>query len=90
VTLQWAGLILAGVTFGTIGFGHVLVRRLHARFGTRPATPLFLLGALILFLSLLFQDNLLSGAFGIISITVLWDGVEIYRQEKRMRREANQ
>ena len=90
MTIQWAGLILAGVTFGTIGFVHVLVRRLHARFGTRPAAPLFILGALILFLSLLFQDNLLSGAFGIISITVLWDGVEIYRQEKRMRREVNQ
>lgn len=90
MTLQWAGLILAGVTFGTIGIGHVLVRRLHARFGTRPAIPLFILGALVLFLSSLFRDSLLSGAFGIISITVLWDGVEIYRQEKRMRRETNQ
>jgi hypothetical protein len=90
MTLQWAGLILAGVTFGTIGFGHVLVRRLHARFGTRPALPLFILGAFVLFVSLLFQNNLLSGALGIVSITVLWDGVEIYRQEKRVQRETNQ
>ena len=89
MTLQWVGIILAGVTFGTIGFGHVLVRRLHARFGTRPALPLFFLGVLVLLVSVMFRDNLLSGAFGILSITLLWDGVEIYRQEKRMQREMN-
>ena len=31
--LQWAGLLLALVTFGAIAAGHVLVRRLHARYG---------------------------------------------------------
>jgi hypothetical protein len=87
MVFQWAGLVLAVVTFGTIGFGHVLVRRLHARFGTRPAAPLFLLGALVLFVSASVEDNLLSGVLGITAITLLWDGVEMYRQEKRMQRE---
>ena len=44
MNLQWAGIVLALTTFATIGFGHVLVRRLHARYGTRPAIPLFLAG----------------------------------------------
>ena len=59
--LQWAGLLLALVTFGAIAAGHVLVRRLHARYGTRPALPLFLFGGLVLVGSLATSTDLLSG-----------------------------
>lgn len=89
MTLQWAGLILAGVTFGTIGFGHVLVRHLHAQYGTRPAAPLFLAAGAVLLGSVLASGDLLSGVLGITGITLLWDGVEMYRQEKRMQHEKN-
>jgi len=85
MSLQWAGVMLAVVTFAAIAAGHVLVRGLHARYGTRPALPLFIIGGLVLIGSLAARDNLLSGALGITAITVLWDGIEIYRQEKRMR-----
>lgn len=85
--LQPAGVVLAIVTFGTIGVGHVLVRRLHARFGTRPAFPLYVVGFLILVGSLILQSDLLSGVLGITAVTVLWDGLEMFRQEKRARRE---
>jgi hypothetical protein len=87
MNLQWAGLVLAITTFAAIGFGHVLVRRLHARYGTRPAVPLFLAGGAVLLGSLLTAGNLLSGVLGILAVTLLWDGVEIYRQEKRFQRE---
>jgi len=87
MNLQWAGIILAATTFATIAFGHVLVRRLHARYGTRPAIPLFLAGGVVLFLSLLAAGDLLSGVLGITAVTLLWDGVEMYRQEKRVQRE---
>lgn len=86
MSLQWAGVILALVTFATIAAGHVLVRRLHARYSTRPALPLFVIGGLVLIGSLATNDNLLSGALGITAITILWDGIEIYRQEKRMKK----
>jgi hypothetical protein len=85
VRLQWAGPVLAIVTFATIGIGHVLVRGLHARFGTLPAIPLFLLGLLVLFFSLMTAGDLLAGVLGITAITLIWDGVEIFRQEKRVR-----
>lgn len=84
-SLQWAGPVLALVTFATIGAGHVLVRRLHARYGTRPAVPLFILGGFLLTQSLLAQSNLLSGVLGVTAITVIWDGVEMFRQERRVR-----
>lgn len=87
VSLQWAGLVLALTTFITIAAGHVLVRRLHALFGTRPAIPFFILGSLILIFSLFNTLNLVSAVLGITGITLVWDGIEIYRQEKRMQRE---
>jgi hypothetical protein len=85
VSLQLAGLVLAIVTFATIGIGHIFVRGLHARFGTLPAIPFFLLGLLILFFSLMIAGDLFSAALGITAITLVWDGVEIFRQEKRVR-----
>ncbi len=84
----WAGPVLAVTTFATIGFGHVLVRWLHARFGTRPGWPLVLLGLATLAYSTLLRENLLSAVTGITAVTVFWDGVEIFRQEKRKRHEA--
>ena len=85
MNLQWAGVFLAFVTFTTIGVGHVLVRRLHARYGTRPALPFFGAGLLVIAFSLATQSDLLSGILGLAAITLLWDGIEIYRQEKRMK-----
>jgi len=85
--LQWVGPLLAIVTVATIGAGHVLVRRLHARYGTRPAVPLFVAGALLLIASLLTAHDLLSGIYGIAGMTVVWDGIEIYRQERRGKRD---
>ena len=41
MSLSFTGLILAGVTVGTIAIGHELVRKLNYHFGTRPAAPLF-------------------------------------------------
>jgi Domain of unknown function (DUF4491) len=86
MNLQWAGIILAFVTLATIGIGHVLVRRLQARYGTRPALPFFGAGLLVIVTSLAAQSDLLSGILGLTAITLLWDGIEIYRQEKRMQR----
>ena len=87
-SLQWAGPILALTTFATIGIGHVLVRRLHARYGTGPALPFFVLGGLVLLSSVFISTDLISAILGITGITLAWDGIEIFRQEKRMQREA--
>lgn len=85
-SVQWSGPILGITTVATIAAGHVLVRRLHARFGTRPAVPLCLLSALVLLASLLLSSDLVSGLFGITGVTILWDGIELFRQEKRVGR----
>ena len=87
--LEWAGMVLAGVTFISIAIGHILVRRLYARFGTRPAIAFFGLGALVLAGSFVTQNNLFSGILGLVAITLVWDGIEMYRQQKRMQREGS-
>jgi hypothetical protein len=87
MTLQWAGVVFAFVLVSTIAVGHVLVRRLHPKFGTRPGLPFILLGVLIAIFSLFVVSNLLSGTLGILGITTIWDGIEFFRQEKRVQRE---
>lgn len=84
--MQPVGLILALVTFLSIWLGHVLVRSLHKRYGTRPGIPFIVLGVAVLVLSSV-VGNLLSAVLGIIAITFCWDGIEFYRQEKRVQRE---
>ncbi len=88
MTLQPAGVVLALITVATIAAGHVLVRRLHARYSTRPAAFLFLLGTLILLGSLAARPDLLSAALGLAGVTVVWDGIEMFRQEKRIHRQG--
>jgi hypothetical protein len=87
MNIQWAGLAFAVTTFTTIGFGHVLVRRLHPLFGTRLGIPLIALGVLILILSMITTSDLLSGILGIVAVTSFWDGIEFFRQQKRVQRE---
>ncbi len=87
MNLQPAGIVLAVTTFATIGLGHVMVRRFHALWDTRPAPVFFLLSVLVMAGAFATPSNLLSGVLGITAATLFWDGVEIYRQEKRMQRE---
>ncbi len=83
----WVGPLAAGVTVAAIGFGHVLVRRLHARWGTRPAGALFFAAALTMAAACRTTNDLASALAGLVAVTLFWDGVELYRQEKRRQRE---
>ena len=83
--LQWAGPVLAGVTFLTIWWGHVLVRIVHYYFGTRPAPVIFISGLLLLLGSTQTALDVVSAALGIVGLTLLWDAFELHRQELRVR-----
>ncbi len=81
---DYVGPILAIIVFITIGFGHIIVRSLNFHFGTKPGIPLLIIGCGIMIWSVFIMSDLLSAIMGIIGITILWDGIEIYRQEKRI------
>lgn len=85
IELQFAGPVLAVVTFLTIWWGHVLVRIAHYYLGTKPAPVFFLGGLLVLLWTTQTGSDLLSAAFGIVGLTLVWDTFELYRQERRVR-----
>lgn len=87
VSVEWIGVILASLTVGTIAFGHVFVRRIHARLGTRPSVPLLILGILVLASSTISRTDAVSAVLGILGVTTFWDGVEVFKQEKRAQRD---
>jgi len=84
--LNWIGLISALTTFLTIAIGHIMVRELECRIHTiKPAiTICIFLGIGLEIGALLADSRTTSALFGIIGITVLWDGFEFYRQQKRV------
>lgn len=82
--ISYTGPVLAITVFITIGAGHVMVRYLNYHFGTKPGIPFLLAGIALMGYSLFVQSDLWSSVIGIIGMTVLWDGIEFYRQEKRV------
>ena len=87
MNLEWSGLVFAVTTFTTIALGHVLVLRLHPVLGIRLGIPLIILGVLVLAFSGTTANGLLFGILGIVGVTTCWDGIEFFRQEKRVQRE---
>ncbi|MEO6457209.1 MAG: DUF4491 family protein [Chloroflexia bacterium] len=83
--VQFAGILLAGVTFLTVWWGHVLVRIVHYYMGTRPAPALFLAGLLALLATTQTTSDLLAAVGGIVGLTLMWDAFELHRQELRVR-----
>ena len=84
MNLEWAGIVLSLFTVATIGGGHVAVRKINYRYGTKPVPAVALLGLGIIIASLFVESTILSGVLGIVGITTLWDALELVRQEKRV------
>jgi hypothetical protein len=86
VNIEWTGLVLSLTTVATIGIGHVMVRKLNYRFGTKPSPIAAAIGVAVLVSSLFASTTLLSGVLGIVGITTMWDAIELVRQERRVQK----
>jgi len=86
MTLNWIGLVAAAATFFGIWFGHVGVRKIEAASPSLWVPTMIALALGLAFeIIALFADNLyLSGALGIMGMTLLWDALEFSRQHKRI------
>lgn len=86
--INFLGLIAAFVSFISIWFGHVGVRKIEAISPKilPPIVVFIMLGFSLEFLSFNESSQQLRVIFGIIGITLLWDGFEIFRQERRVRK----
>jgi hypothetical protein len=87
VTPNWMGLIAAAATFFGIWVGHVSVRKIEAASASLwPPTLIALaLGLALEIGALLSPSPYLSGALGIVGMTVLFDAFEFTRQHRRVK-----
>lgn len=87
MTVNWMGLVAALATFFAIWFGHVGVRKIEAASPTiwLPTVIAVTLGLALEVAALLAPNNYLSGALGIVGVTVLWDALEFTRQHNRIK-----
>jgi hypothetical protein len=81
------GLVAAATAFLSIWLGHVSVRRIEsAASGLVLPTAAFIGGGVLLEALSARSTNLhVSAAAGILGITLLWDAVELWRQQARVR-----
>ena len=87
MTLNWVGMVCALATFGGVWIGHVGVRKIDSISPTiwLPTGVALTLGVLFEMGALVSESLYLSAALGILGITFLWDAVEFWRQDKRVR-----
>ncbi len=82
------GTVAAVAAFASVWFGHIAVRKIE--FATArlwiPAAAFCLLGLLSESVALVTPGRSASAGFGIIGITLLWDALELYRQQGRVRK----
>jgi hypothetical protein len=85
--LNLTGLAAALATFLGIWWGHVAVRVIEARLADiRPAMAIAVLLGLGTWTGAVFTESApVAAALGILGVTLLWDGFEFYRQEKRIK-----
>lgn len=80
------GVAAAFSAFIGVWLGHVSVRKLEreAVHLWQPALAALVLGIGMEFASFLTSSRILSVMFGILGVTLLWDALEFYRQQRRI------
>lgn len=83
---QWTGIIAACGTFLGIWLGHVAVRKIEfiAPNIWLPSLVAVLCGLSLEVFALASQQDDLSAFLGILGVTLLWDGFEFWRQQRRV------
>ncbi len=86
--MNTVGLVAALAAFCSIWFGHVSVRKIEYRSPTLwlPAGIFVVVGAALEWVSLMAHTLAASTALGIVGITLLWDALELVRQQRRVRK----
>ena len=82
--MNFYGLAMGSIMILAIGFGHVLVIKWEYYWGIKSWPGLFAIGSLLVIISVLVDNILLSGSLGILGATLLWGVYELFLQKKRV------
>lgn len=87
VSINPVGLAAALATFFGVWLGHVSVRKIERETVHlwKPTLVALALGIGLEIASFLTASMPLSAMFGILAVTLLWDALEFYRQQKRIK-----
>ena len=84
--MNFIGLIIAVVTFLTIGLFHPIVIKAEYYFGTHCWWAFLLAGIAFICGSLFVENQTLSTILGVIGCSCLWSILEVFEQRERVRK----
>lgn len=82
--MHFTGIIIAVVTFLTIGIWHPVVIKAEYHRGTRPWVVFLLIGLCCLSGALFVENIYLSSFLGVFGASALWGIGELFAQKKRV------
>ncbi len=82
--MNFIGLIIAVITFLTIGLFHPIVIKAEYYFGTRCWWWFLLAGIAFICASLFVDNQVVSTILGVIGCSCLWSILEIFEQRERV------
>ena len=82
--INYYGLLLGVVAFLIIGFFHPIVAKAEYHFSKKIWWVFLLIGITFSGLSLLFENDILSTAFGVLGFSSFWSVFEVIEQHKRV------
>ena len=84
--MHLTGIIIGAISFLSIGVFHLIVIKSEYHFG-KECWPVFLLaGILLMAVSALIQQVILSSALAVIGMSCWWSILELFEQEKRVQK----
>jgi hypothetical protein len=86
LSLNFYGIIIGIVFLITTGLGHIIVIKSEYHFGIKLWPVFLIIGILLLLLSFVIENSLLSAILGVIAVTFLWAIHELIKQRERVQR----
>ena len=82
--MYFTGIIIAAMTFLTIGIWHPIVIKTEYHFGTRPWVIYLIIGIACIVGALFIENTLLSAIVGVFGASALWGIGELFHQRRRV------
>jgi hypothetical protein len=86
VEMNFYGLAMGSTMILATGLGHILIIKGEYYWGVKWWPGLLALGLLVVIISVLIDNVLLSGCLGILGAVLLWSVYELFLQKKRVER----